>query len=69
MAASSTLGDPHSAQGDGEVDGPAIEHSLIGSYFFISTKDNRFHIASGNAAHHILVGINVDLNRASRVSV
>ena len=32
------VGDPHSAQGDGEVNGTAIEHSLTGTFRFVVHK-------------------------------
>ena len=64
------VGDPHSAQGDGEVDGTAIEHSLTGT--------NRFNVHKGQAidsprvetpSDYIRMGIDVDLNRAMRLAV
>jgi acetamidase/formamidase len=33
------VGDPHSAQGDGEVSGTAIEQSLTGVFRFVLHKD------------------------------
>ena len=64
------VGDPHSAQGDGEVDGTAIEHSLTGTYRFVVHK--KMSIASPRVetpTHYILMGIDVDLNRAMRLAV
>jgi acetamidase/formamidase len=60
-------GDPHSAQGDGEVSGTAIEQSLTGVFRFILHKDRTL---SGpraeTATHYILMGIDLDLDRAMR---
>jgi acetamidase/formamidase len=64
------VGDPHSAQGDGEVDGTAIEHSLTGTYRFVVHKGKA--IASPRVetpTHDIVMGIDVDLNRAMRLAV
>jgi acetamidase/formamidase len=64
------VGDPHSAQGDGEVDGTAIEHSLTGTYRFVVHK--KMSIASPRVetpTDFILMGIDVDLNRAMRLAV
>jgi acetamidase/formamidase len=64
------VGDPHSAQGDGEVDGTAIEHSLTGTYRFIVHK--KMSIAAPRVetpTHYILMGIDIDLNRAMRLAV
>jgi acetamidase/formamidase len=64
------VGDPHSAQGDGEVDGTAIEHSLTGTYRFVVHKGRP--ISSPRVetpTHDILMGIDVDLNRAMRLAV
>jgi acetamidase/formamidase len=64
------VGDPHSAQGDGEVDGTAIEHSLTGRYRLIVHKGKSIalpHVETPTA--YILLGIDVDLNRAMRIAV
>ncbi len=64
------VGDPHSAQGDGEVDGTAIEHSLTGTYRFIVRKGHSIpYPRVETPTHHILMGIDVDLNRAMRIAV
>ena len=63
-------GDPHSAQGDGEVSGTAIEHSLTGVFRFIVHKGKA--IAGPRAetdTHYILMGIDLDLDRAMRLAV
>ena len=64
------VGDPHSVQGDGEVSGTAIEQSLTGDFRFVLHKDRP--IAgprAENATHHILMGIDLDLDRALRKAV
>jgi len=64
------VGDPHSAQGDGEVDGTAIEHSLTGTYRFIVHKRQVTPFPRVETpTHYILMGIDVDLNRAMRLAV
>ena len=35
------VGDPHSVQGDGEVNGTALEHSLTGTFRFVLHKQQR----------------------------
>ena len=64
------VGDPHSAQGDGEVSGTAIEQSLSGVFRFILHKDTAI---SGPRAetdtHDILMGIDLDLDRALQMAV
>jgi acetamidase/formamidase len=63
-------GDPHSAQGDGEVSGTAIEHSLTGTFRFVVHKGKAI---SGPRAeddtHYIMMGIDLDLDRAMRLAV
>ena len=60
-------GDPHGAQGDGEVSGTAIEQSLSGVF--------RFAVHQGQAPstpwaenddHYLVMGIDLDLDRAAR---
>lgn len=61
------VGDPHGAQGDGEVSGTAIEQSLTGT-FRLSVEKGRS-IAGPMAetdGHYILMGIDLDLDRAAR---
>ena len=63
-------GDPHSAQGDGEVSGTAIEQSLTGVFRFILHKGQT--IAGPRAetdTHYIVMGIDLDLDRALRMAV
>ena len=64
------VGDPHGAQGDGEVSGTAIEQSLTGTFRLTVHKDRS--IAgprAENADHYILMGIDLDLDRAARHAV
>ncbi len=64
------VGDPHSVQGDGEVSGTAIEQSLSGDFRFVLHKGQT--IAgprAENGTHHILMGIDLDLDRALRKAV
>lgn len=60
-------GDPHGAQGDGEVSGTAIEQSLSGVFRFVVHKGVTI---SGPRAetdtHYLIMGIDVDLDRAAR---
>jgi len=60
-------GDPHGAQGDGEVSGTAIEQSLTGVFRFVVHKGMTI---SGPRAetdtHYMLMGIDLDLDRAVR---
>ncbi len=61
------LGDPHGVQGDGEISGTALEQSLTGA-FRLSVRKGRS-ITGPRAetdSHWILMGIDVDLNRAMR---
>ncbi len=60
-------GDPHGAQGDGEVSGTAIEQSLRGVFRFVVHKSRAI---SGPRAEtdtdYLLMGIDLDLDRAAR---
>ena len=64
------VGDPHSAQGDGEVSGTAIEQSLSG-VFNITLHKGRSIAAprAETATHYIMMGIDLDLDRALRMAV
>lgn len=63
------IGDPHSAQGDGEVSGTAIEHSLSGVFRFIVHKGKTITgPRAETSTHYILMGIDLDLNRALRMA-
>jgi acetamidase/formamidase len=63
------VGDPHGVQGDGEVSGTAVEQSLTGVFRFIVHKGKTI---SGpraeTATHFILMGIDLDLDRAMRMA-
>jgi acetamidase/formamidase len=63
-------GDPHSAQGDGEVSGTAIEHSLTGTFRFILHKGRTTRVPwAETGTHYIMMGIDLDLDRAMRLAV
>jgi len=61
------VGDPHGAQGDGEVSGTAVEQSLTGTFRLRVRKDMSI---SGpraeNDTHWMIMGIDLDLDRATR---
>jgi acetamidase/formamidase len=62
-------GDPHSAQGDGEVSGTAIEHSLSATFRFVLRKGKTIHAPRAeDPTHYILMGIDLDLDRAMRLA-
>ena len=64
------VGDPHSVQGDGEVSGTAIEQSLSGDFRFVLHKGRTIDgPRAENETHHILMGIDLDLDRALRKAV
>jgi len=61
------VGDPHGAQGDGEVSGTAIEQSMVGVFRFILHKDVTIQGPRGETpAHYLIMGIDMDLDRALR---
>ncbi len=64
------VGDPHGVQGDGEVSGNALEQSLSGVFRFSVLKGKKI---SGpraeTATHYFLMGIDTDLDRATRKAV
>jgi acetamidase/formamidase len=61
------VGDPHGAQGDGEVSGTAIEQSLIGTFRFVVHKDVGIVMPRGESrTHHLILGLDTDLDRAMR---
>ncbi len=61
------VGDPHGAQGDGEVSGTAIEQSMIGTFRFIIHEDGGLPLPRGETpTHHLIMGFDVDLDRALR---
>ena len=60
-------GDPHGAQGDGEVSGTAIEQSLTGVFRFAVHKDRTLTAPRAeNDDHYMVMGIDLDLDRAAR---
>ncbi len=64
------VGDPHSAQGDGEVSGTAIEQSLSGIFNFTLHKGRSIAAPRAETAtHYIMMGIDLDLDRALRMAV
>lgn len=61
------VGDPHSAQGDGEVSGTAIEQSLTGTFRFVLHKNAAITMPRAeNETHYMIMGIDLDLDRAAR---
>lgn len=64
------VGDPHGAQGNGEVSGNALEQSLTGVFRFVLHKGKSISAPRAETAtHYILMGIDLDLDRAMRMSV
>lgn len=64
------VGDGHGVQGDGEVSGTAVEQSLSGVFRFVLHKDRPITgPRAENATHWILMGIDLDLDRAMQKSV
>lgn len=64
------VGDPHGVQGDGEVSGTALEQSLTGVFRIVLHKDRTLDgPRAENATHWILMGIDLDLDRALQTSV
>lgn len=64
------VGDGHAGQGHGEVDGTAMETSLIGTFQFIVRKD--MHIRWPRAetpASFITMGLHEDLNEATKIAL
>lgn len=63
-------GDPHGAQGDGEVSGNALEQSLTGVFRFVLHKGKTISAPRAeNATDFIVMGIDVDLDRSMRLAV
>ena len=61
------VGDPHGAQGDGEVSGTAIEQSLTGTFRLTVHSDRSIELPRAeNDTHHLIMGIDLDLDRATR---
>lgn len=63
-------GDGHAVQGDGEVDGGAIEISLKPTLQFIVHKGKRLKLPRvETAADYLTTGLDVDLNVATRIAL
>jgi acetamidase/formamidase len=63
------VGDGHAGQGDGEVDGTAIECSLIGTFQLIIRKDLKFRWPRAETpTHYMTMGFSEDLNEAARMA-
>jgi acetamidase/formamidase len=63
------VGDPHGAQGDGEVSGNALEQSLTGVFRFVVHKGKTITAPRAETAtHYLLMGIDLDLDRAMRLA-
>jgi acetamidase/formamidase len=62
-----STGDGHGAQGDGEVDGTAIETSLGGTFQFHVRNDLHWRLPRAETTtHFITFGLDVDLDDAAR---
>ena len=62
-----STGDGHGAQGDGEVDGTAIETALAGTFEFTVRKDLGWKMPRAETpTHYIAFGLDTDLDDAAR---
>jgi acetamidase/formamidase len=62
-----STGDGHAAQGDGEVNGTAIETALTGTFEFHLRKDLAWKLPRAETAtHYITFGLDFDLDDAAR---
>ena len=62
-----STGDGHAAQGDGEVDGTAIETALKGTFEFRVRKDLGWRLPRAETATHLITfGLDPDLDHAAR---
>jgi acetamidase/formamidase len=62
-----STGDGHAAQGDGEVDGTAIETALTGTFEFHVRKDLGWRLPRAETATHLIAfGLDTDLDDAAR---
>lgn len=62
-----STGDGHAAQGDGEVDGTAIETALTGTFEFTVRKDLKWTMPRAETpTHYIAFGLDTDLDDAAR---
>ena len=65
-----STGDGHAAQGDGEVNGTAIETALKGTFEFHVRKDLRWRLPRAETTTHLITfGLNADLDDAARQAV
>ena len=63
-------GDGHAGQGDGEVDGTALETGLEGTFQFVVRKDMHLKWPRGETpTHFIVMGLNPDLTEALKTAV
>ena len=62
-----SVGDGHGCQGDGEVDGTAIETGLIGTFEIHLHKQQKIAMPRAETeTHHITIGINPSLDAAAK---
>jgi acetamidase/formamidase len=62
-------GDPHGAQGNGEVSGNALEQSMTAVLRFVVHKSKPLSAPRAETpTHYILMGIDLDLDRAMRLA-
>jgi acetamidase/formamidase len=65
-----STGDGHAAQGDGEVDGTAIETALTGTFEFHVRKDLCWRLPRAETATHLITfGLDADLDDAARAAL
>lgn len=63
------VGDPHSVQGTGEVNGTALEHSLTGTFKFVLHKNQQASAPwAETPTHYVMMGIDIDLDRAMKLA-
>jgi acetamidase/formamidase len=63
-------GDGHAVQGDGEVDGGAIEISLAPTLQFLVHKGKSIKLPRvETATHYLTTGLSVDLNEATKIAL
>jgi acetamidase/formamidase len=64
------VGDGHAGQGHGEVDGTAMETSLIGTFQFIVRKDMQIRWPRAETpTSFITMGLHEDLNEATKIAL
>ncbi len=65
-----STGDGHAAQGDGEVNGTAVETALKGTFEFHVRKDLRWRLPRAQTQSHLITfGLDVDLDVAARAAL